>query len=47
MPVCGRLEGSTTKNGLYEGSDRGDWALEKANIHFEPTQTGSGTAPPR
>ena len=29
-----------------KGSARGNWTLGKANSHFEPNQTGSGTAPP-
>ena len=28
-------------------SARGNWTLGKANSHFDPTQTGSGTTPPR
>ena len=28
-------------------SARGNWDPRKANSHFDPTQTGSGTAPPR
>ena len=35
------------KNGLCEGSARGNWDPRKANSHFNPTQTGIGTAPPR
>ena len=26
---------------------QGEWDPRKANSHFDPTQTGSGTAPPR
>ena len=35
------------KNGLCEGSARGNWDPRKANSHFNPTQTGIGTAPLR
>ena len=35
------------KNGLCEGSALGNWTLGKANSHFDPAQTGSGTAPSR
>ena len=35
------------KNGLCEGSARGNLDPTKANGHFNPTQTGLGTAPPR
>ena len=34
------------KNGLCT-SVRGTGTFEKANSHFDPTQTVSGTAPPR
>ena len=30
-----------------KGSVRGNWDPRKVNSHFDPTQTGSGTAPPR
>ena len=29
-----------------KGSALGNWDLGKANSHFDPTQMGSGTAPP-
>ena len=35
------------KNGLCEGMPGVTGILEKANSHFNPTQTGSGTAQPR
>ena len=35
------------KNGLCEGVPGVTGALGKANSHFNPTQTGLGTAPPR
>ena len=35
------------KNGLCEGSARGNLDPTKANGHFNPTQTGLGTASPR
>ena len=34
------------KNALWEGSARGNWDPRKTNSYFDPTQTGSGTAPP-
>ena len=34
------------KNRLCDGSARGNWDLGKVNSHFDPTQTGSGTASP-
>ena len=35
------------KNALCEGSARDNWDPWKGQQHFNPTQTGSGTAPPR
>ena len=35
------------KNSCARGVPEVTGTLEKANSHFDPTQTGSGTAPPR
>ena len=40
-------EAARQKHGLCEGSARGNWAVGKANNHYNRTQTGLGTAPPR
>ena len=35
------------KNGLCEGSAQGNWDPWESQQHFEPTQMGLETAPPR
>ena len=45
LPYCGRLGGSIAKK--WRGVPGVTGILGKANSHFDPTQTGLGTAPPR
>ena len=45
LHFCGHSGGSTAKNEWRVPGVTG--TLGKANSHFDPTQTGLGTAPPR
>ena len=45
LPYCGRSGRSIAKK--WRGVPGVSGTLGKANSHFDPTQTGSGTAPPR
>ena len=45
LPSCGRSGGSIAKK--CRGVPGVTGTLGKANSHFDPTQTRSGTAPPR
>ena len=47
LAFCGRLWGSTLKNDCKRGEPGVTGTHGNANNHFKPTQTGSGTAPPR
>ena len=44
LPFCGRSGGSIAKK--LRGVPGVAETLGKSNSHFDPTQTGSGTAPP-
>ena len=46
LPFCGRSGGSTAKQ-WFEESARDNWDPREGNSHFDPTQTGSRTVPPR
>ena len=39
---CGRSEGSTAQNGLYEVRARGNWDLREVQQPFQPPKRGQG-----